>query len=150
MHDRRPFAVILAHDNQRAAGDAGGAEVGQRVRRDIDADRPLEGDSTPDGIVDRGGQHGGGGGFACVCLEPDTQFAQHILRVCQHIHQVADRRALIAANIAHTVFQQRLSQGQNAFARKHITVAFAQVLYLFFEGTFGHLDPLRSRACGCF
>ena len=39
LHDRGAFAVILADDDQRAAGDAAGREIGDRVGGDIGADR---------------------------------------------------------------------------------------------------------------
>ena len=43
LHDRGAFAIILADDDQRAAGDAARGEIGQRVGGDIGADRRLEG-----------------------------------------------------------------------------------------------------------
>ena len=43
LHDAGAFAVILAHDDQRAAGDARGGQVRQRVRGHVDPDRALEG-----------------------------------------------------------------------------------------------------------
>ena len=39
LHDRRAFAVVLADDDERAAGDAARGEVGERVGGDVDADR---------------------------------------------------------------------------------------------------------------
>ena len=39
LHDRGAFAVVLADDDQRAAGDAARGEVGERVGGDVGADR---------------------------------------------------------------------------------------------------------------
>ena len=41
LHDRGALAVILADDDQRAAGDAARSEVRERVRRDIGASRSI-------------------------------------------------------------------------------------------------------------
>ena len=75
LHDRGAFAVVLADDHQRAAGDAGGGEIGQRVGGDVDPHRALERHRPPDRVMDRRGQHRGGGGFVGVGLEPHPQFA---------------------------------------------------------------------------
>ena len=45
-----------------------------------------------------------------------TQLAQNILRVGQDVHQMADRRALVAADIADAALQQGLGDGEDAFA----------------------------------
>ena len=63
LHDRGAFAVILADDDQRAAGDAAGGEIGDRIGGDIDADRRFEGDRAADRIIDRGREHRRGGRF---------------------------------------------------------------------------------------
>jgi indolepyruvate ferredoxin oxidoreductase alpha subunit len=54
LHDRGTFAVVLAHDNQSAAGDTAGGEVGQCVRRDVGSHGGFESDGPAQGVVDRG------------------------------------------------------------------------------------------------
>ena len=73
LHDRGAFAVVLADDDQRAAGHAAGGEVGERVGGDIGADRGLEGDRAAQRIVDRGGERRGGGGLVGARLEVDAE-----------------------------------------------------------------------------
>ena len=64
LHDRGAFAVVLADDDQRAAGDAAGGEVGQRIGGDVGADRGLEGDRAAQRIVHRGRERRRGGRLA--------------------------------------------------------------------------------------
>ena len=59
LHDARTFAVVLAHDQHGAAGDAARSQVGQRVRRHIGAHCGFERDRTAQRVIDRGGQSGG-------------------------------------------------------------------------------------------
>lgn len=73
-----------------------------------------------------GGQHGGGGRFRGARLEMHAEFAQNVLRVRQHVHQMADRSALVAADISDAALQQRLGDGENALARKGLAGAEAQ------------------------
>ena len=53
----------------------------------------------------------------------DAEFAQQVLGLQQHIEQVADRRALIAAHIGHARLQQSLGDGEDALAAKLLAVA---------------------------
>ena len=128
LHDRGAFAVVLAEDHQRAAGHAAGGEIGEGIRRHIGADGPLEGDRAPDRIVDRGGQHGGGRSLAGVGLEMHAEFAQNFLGVGEHVDQVRDRRAWIAAHIAHAAFEQGFRNRQDSLAAEFLPRADAQVL----------------------
>ena len=144
LHDGRAFAVILAQDDQRAAGDTRRGQVRQRVRRHIDADRPLEGHRAPDRVMHRGRQHGRRCRFVRIRLEPHAKLAQQVLGIGQHIHQVADRRALIAADIAHAIFQQGLGQRQNAFTGKGFPRPQTQVFDFCLERPFGHARPLQK------
>ena len=78
-------------------------------------------------------------------LEVHAQLGQDVLRVGQHVHQVRDRRALVAADIAHARLQQRLGDGEDALAAEFLARAEAQVLHLAREGPFRHLPPLSAR-----
>ena len=71
--------------------------------------------------------------FGGVCLETHTQFAHQFFGICQHIHQMRNWCPLIAANIAHAIFQQRLGNRQNPLTGKDVAVAFTQVFHLGLE-----------------
>ena len=146
LHDGRAFAVVLAHDHQRAAGDAAGCQVGQRVRGDVGADRGFPGDGATDRIHDRGRQRGGGGGFRGAGLEVHAEFLQDLVGVGQHVHQVRDGRTLVAGHIAHAGLQQGLGDREDALAAELFARADAQLLD-FFEGPFSHLEPLVADRC---
>ena len=128
LHDRGAFAVILAENHHRAAGHAARGEIGERIRRHVGADGPLEGDRAPDRIVDRGGEHGGGRSLAGVGLEMHAELVQDLLGVGEHVDQVRNRRARIAADIADAAFEQGLRNRQNSLAAKFLPRADAQIL----------------------
>ncbi|MNY08752.1 hypothetical protein D3C86_1416230 [compost metagenome] len=146
LHDGRAFAVVFAHDDQRAAGDPAGGQVGQRVRGDVGADRGLPGDGAADGVHDGGRQGGGGGGFRGAGFEVHAQFLQDVVGVGQHVHQVRDRRTLVAGDIAHAGLQQSFGDRKNAFAAELFARPDAQLLDFFLERPFCHLDPFRGPA----
>lgn len=144
LHDRRALAVVFAHDDERAAQHAARGQVGQRVRRDVGADRGLEGDRAAQRIVDRRRQRGRRGRFAGAVLEADAVLAQDVLRVGQHVHQVRDRRALVAGHVGDARFQQRLGHGQDALAAENLARAQAQLLHFFDKRPLGHGVPLSG------
>ncbi len=72
-----------------------------------------------------------------------AELGEHVLRVGQHIHQMGDRRALVAADIADARLQQRLGDGEDAFAAEFLPGAELQIPYFFCKGPLCH-DPLRS------
>jgi len=63
----------------------------------------------------------------------NTEFLHHVFRVCEHIHQVRDRRSLVAPDVGDTRLQQRLGDRENAFAAKDLASAKLQILNLAFE-----------------
>ena len=146
LHDRGAFAVVLADDDQRAAGDAAGGEVGERIGRDVGADRGLEGHRAAQRIVHRSGEGGGGGRLAGAVLEMHAELFQDVVGVGQHVHQVRDRRALVARDVRYAGLQQRLGHGQDALAVKLGAFAQFQLLDFFLEGAFRHAISLRCRA----
>lgn len=64
--------------------------------------------------MDRRGEHRSRGSFGRICLEPNTKFAENLLGIGENVHEVRDRRALIAADIADTIFEKRLGDGKYA------------------------------------
>ena len=125
LDDAGALAVVLAEDDQRAADHARRGQVGQRVGRDVGADDRLPGDRAAQRIVDRGAQHGGGRGLVGAGLEMHAELVEQVLRVDQHVDQMRDRRALVAADIGHARLQQRLGDGEDAFAVEGLAVARA-------------------------
>ena len=128
LHDGGALAVVLADDDQRAAQHPARGQVGQRVGGHVGAHGGLPGDGPAHRVVDRGRQRGGGGGLAGGGLEVHAQLLQDGLGVGQHVHQVRDRRALVAGDVAHASLQQGLGDGQDALAPKHRARGHLQLL----------------------
>ena len=57
-----------------------------------------------------------------------AQFAKDALRVRQHIHQMRNRRTLVARHVADPALQQCLGDRQNTLATKLLAGAEAEVL----------------------
>ena len=143
LDDAGALAVVLADDDERTALHAGRGEVGERVGGDVGADDRLPGDGAAQGIVDGGAEHGGGGGLVGAGLEMDAEVAEQALRLHQHVEQVAHRRALVAADIGDARLQQRLGDGEDAFAVEGLAGAEPQALDLLVERDFSHVRPAR-------
>ena len=135
----RAFAVVLAQDDHHAADDAGGGEVRERVGRHVGADDRFPGHGAAQRIVDRGAEHGRGGGLVGAGLEMHAEVADDVLGIDQHVEQMRHRRALVAADIAHARLQQRLGHGQDALAVEGLAVAELERPHLFLERTFHRL-----------
>ena len=123
LHDAGAFAVVLADDDQRAARDAARSEIGQRVGGDVGSDRGFERDGAAQRVVDGGGQRGGGGRLGRAVFEMNAQLFEDVVGVGEHVHQVRNRRALIAGHVRNAGLQQRLGDRENAFAAKFLAVA---------------------------
>ena len=67
-----------------------------------------------------------------------AELAQYVLRVRQHVHQVGDRRALVAGDVADAGLQQRLGDGEDALAAEFLAFGEAQVLDLACERPLSH------------
>ena len=130
LHDGRAFAVILADDDHRAAGDAARREIGERVGGDIRSGSRFPGHRAAQRIHDRRRKRRRGGRLRSRRLEMHAKFVEHVLRVGEHVHQMGDRRPLIAADIGDAGLQQRLGDGENALAAEHFPGAELQVLDL--------------------
>ena len=138
LHDRGAFAVILADDDQGAARDAAGSEIGQGVGRDIGADGRLEGDGAANRIHDRGGKRCSGRRLAGAGLEMNVELTQDLFGVGEHVHQMRDRRALVARDVSDARLQQRLGDGEDALAMELLPVTELEVLHFLRERSFGH------------
>ena len=80
----------------------------------------------------------------------DAEVGQQVLRLHQHVEQMADRRALIAADVGDARLQQRLGHGQDALAVERLAGAQAQALDLLVERNFSHRsapNPFRAPTC---
>jgi hypothetical protein len=62
-----------------------------------------------------------------------AEVLHHLLGVGKHVHQMRDRRALVAADIGDAGLQQRLGDCKNALAAKDFAGAKFQILNLAFE-----------------
>ena len=69
-----------------------------------------------------------------------AEVGHHVLGVDQHVEQMRDRRALVAAHIGDAGLQQRLGHREDALAAKGLAVAELERFDFFAEGTFGHRD----------
>ncbi len=56
-----------------------------------------------------------------------AQLFHDILGIGQHVHEMRDRRALIAADIGHARLQQGLGDGEDAFASENVAFLELQV-----------------------
>ena len=71
-------------------------------------------------------------------LEVDAELFQQLLRIGQHVHEMRDRRALIAADVTDAGLQQRLGDRENALAAEFLSGAEAKFADFVCEGSFGH------------
>ncbi|MNV79522.1 hypothetical protein D3C71_1730790 [compost metagenome] len=131
LHDRRAFAVVLTHDDERATRHATRSEVRQGVGGNVGAHRGLEGDCAAQRVVDRGRQGRGRGGLTRAVLEADAVVREDVLCIRQHVHQVRDWRALVARHVRHARFQQGLGDSEDALAAENLALAEPKLLHLF-------------------
>ena len=127
------FAIVFAHHNQHAALHAGAGEVAQSVGRHVGADDGLPGHRAAQRVVDAGPEHRCRRGLVGAGLHVHAQLVHVRLGLHHHVQQMRHRRALVAAHIGHARLQQRLGDGQNAFAVEGAARAQAQGLDLLGE-----------------
>ena len=65
-----------------------------------------------------------------------AELGQQVLGIDHDVEQMRDRRALVAAHIAHARLQQRLGDGEDAFAAKSLAGAEPQRIHFFLERAF--------------
>src|SRR5690606_29291921 len=67
----------------------------------------------------------------------------------QHVHEVRDRRPLVAGDIADPALEQRLGDGEDALAAEFLARPDLELLYFLGEGAFGHISyPRCGSVCG--
>ena len=91
------------------------------------------------------GERRRGGGFRRRIFEMHAELVEHILGVGEHVHQMRNRRALIAADIGDAGLQQRLGDGENAFAAEFLAFAEFEILHFACKRAFCH-ESLRALA----
>ena len=138
LHDAGALAVVLADDQQRAADDAARGEVGQRVGSHVGAHGRLEGHGAAQRVVDRRAQRRRRRRLGGAVLEMHPQLLQDVIGVGQHVHQVRDRRTLVAGNVGNAGLQQRLGHGEDAFAAELVALAQTQLGHFACKRAFGH------------
>ena len=67
-----------------------------------------------------------------------AELGENVLRIREHVHEMRNRRALIAADVSDAGLQQRLRDRENAFATKLLACAEAQRLHFLRERALGH------------
>jgi hypothetical protein len=79
-----------------------------------------------------GRQHRRRGSFRGIGLVAHAQLGKYLLGICENVHQMTDRRALIAADIANTSLEKRFGECQNTLAREGFP--FTNLEFLHFLG----------------
>ena len=148
LHDGRALAVVLTDDDQGAAGHAARGEVGQRVGGDVGADRRLERDCAAQRVIHRGSQRGRRRRLAGAVLEADALLDQDVLRVGQHVHQVRDRRPLVARDIGDLRLEQRFRHRQDALSAEDLPGAEPEFPDFLDKGSFSHACSSTRRCAG--
>ena len=141
LNDGGAFTIVLPDHDHRATGHPGRGKVGERIGGNVGADRGLPGGRTANRVVDGGTQHRRGAGLGGTGLDVHPKLIQDRAGIIQHVHQMADRRTLITADIGNAGLQQRLGDGENALAFEGITVAKPQNLDFLPETAFSHDAP---------
>jgi hypothetical protein len=93
---------------------------------DVGADDRLPGDRAAQRVVDRRAEHRGGRRLVRARLDVDAQLGEVGLRLHQHVQQVRDRGALVAADVRDAGLQQALGDREDALALEHLALAAAQ------------------------
>ena len=77
----------------------------------------------------------------------DAELVEQVLRFDQHVDQVRDRRALVAADIGDARLQDRLGDRENALAAEELALAQTQRTHFLGEGAF-RVGPLENGKLG--
>ncbi len=138
LHDRGALAVVLADDDQRTPGHPAGGEIGERVGGDVGADRRLEGHRAAQGVIDGGGESGGGGRLAGARFEMHSEVGENVVGIGQNVHQMRDGRTLVTGDVGDAGLEERLGDCEDALAAEDVALAEMKFPNLFLEGAFRH------------
>ena len=149
LDDAGALAVVLADDDQGTADDADRGDRRQRVRRDVGADHRLPGHGAAHRVVDRGRQHGRRRRFAGRRFEVDAELVEDVLLgVGEHVENVADGSALIAAHVCDARLQKPLDHRHDVLAVHDITLSVEKGSDLAFVRNFHELISPTTRPWG--
>src|SRR6202166_1386283 len=141
LHDARAFAVILSENDERPALHARRGEVGQRVGGNVRTDGRLPGHRATQRIVNRRRQHCGRRRLRCAGFEMNSELIENAFGVGQNVHEMQNRRALVAAYVGDARLQKRLGDGENALTVKFLAVTQTQRLDFLGKRALGHDQP---------
>ena len=82
LNDTCAFAVVLAHHNEHATGDAGRRQIGKRIGSHVGAHDGLPSDCASNWVVDGGAQHGRSRSLVGASLYMHAQLVH--VRLCLH------------------------------------------------------------------
>ena len=158
LNDARARAVILAEQNKTSARHAGRGQIGKRIGGHVGADDRFPRDRAPQGIVDGRAEQSRRAGLAGRRLELHAERLQHrVAGISQHIHEMRDGRAGIAAHVRHARLQERFGQGEDDLAVKRLARAKRELVDIVGKGALhafggggdssgvGHVDSLIRR-----
>ena len=101
LDDAGPLSIVFTDHHQHTAQHARRRKVRQRIGRHVGADNRLPGHRTAQRVMNRGPQHGRGRSFVGAGFHMHAQLVHVALGLHQHVHQMRDRSALVAAHIGH-------------------------------------------------
>ena len=102
LHDAGAFTIVLADYDECAAEHPRGCEIRECIGGHVRANSGLPRDGTTDRIVYGGREHRRRGRLRSTRLEVHAELVEDLFGVGQHIHQVRDRRSLVATNITYS------------------------------------------------
>src|SRR5206468_660860 len=78
--------------------------------------------------------------------EADAELLHDVAGIGEDVHEMRDRRALVAGDVTDAALQERLGDGQDAFAAKLLAGADPQLLNFLRERTLGHGPTFKRRS----
>ena len=91
LHDAGALAVVLAHNHHRASRHAGRSKIGERVRGHIGTHCGFPGHCATQRVIDGRREHGRRRSLGTTGFKVHPQFAEDVLGIAEHIHQVGNR-----------------------------------------------------------
>src|SRR5439155_2153067 len=118
----------------------------ERVGRHVRTDDGFPGNGAAHRIVDRRAEQRRGSGLTARLLEVDAErLEERLVRVSQDVDEVRDRRARVAADVAHAGLEQRLGDRENPLAAQDLALAVPELLDVLRERPLTHAASRRPR-----